>query len=68
MKIAYGWGFGNTNKRNYFVIILSFDYNGGMRGIRILTTTQFCDKFENFKILPYRNVFLLYLFIFYKKN
>ena len=57
MKIVSRWGFGNTNKRNYFVIILSFDYNGGMSDIRILTTAQFRKKFENLKILSYRNVF-----------
>ena len=57
MKIVSRWGFGNTNKRNYFVIILSFDYNGGMSDIRIPTIAQFRKKFENLKILSYRNVF-----------
>ena len=45
MKIVSRWKFGNTNKRNCFVIILSFDYNAGMRDIRIPTTTQFRKKF-----------------------
>ena len=47
MKIASRWGFGNTNKRNYFIIILRFDYNGGMRGIRICKAYSIGRMFKN---------------------